>query len=66
MFDLGLCLGLHRLPIILVRAGERFPYNLAVLRHIEYQDVAGGDLKGRLSSMIRDFLAATRGGRPES
>ncbi len=67
IYELGLCFGLHRLPIILARDPKELPFNLRALRYITYENNASGgnDLKERLTAAIREFLAAARSPRPE-
>jgi len=66
IYELGLCFGLRRFPIMLVRDPEALPFNLRALRYIKYDDsVAGAKaLRENLSAAIREFLAATRCTRP--
>jgi hypothetical protein len=65
IYEIGLCFGLRRFPILLVRDPSALPFNLRALRYIRYEDSVAGAKKLRqdLSSAIREFLAATRGPR---
>ena len=67
IYELGLCFGLHRLPIILLRDPNELPFNLQSLRYIQYEDSAAGAkaLEQNLSAAITEFLAAVRSARPE-
>ena len=62
IYELGLCHGLHRCLIILVRDPSGLPYTLRSLRYIEYDDPAGGgtDLQDKLERAVEEFLAAAR------
>jgi hypothetical protein len=62
IFELGLCYGLHRSPILLVRDPKELPFNLRNLRYIEYKNSAGGALKLRddLTRAVEAFLSVTR------
>jgi len=61
IFELGLCYGLHRCPIMLVRDPAELPFNLRSLRYIQYKpDIAGAEeLKGKLTAAIHEFLASS-------
>jgi ATP-dependent Clp protease ATP-binding subunit ClpC len=67
IFELGLCFGLHRCPILLVRDPAALPFNLRSLRYIEYEDTidGGAKLKVDLTRAIQEFLSASRGSRTE-
>jgi hypothetical protein len=58
-FELGLCFGLHRCPIMLVRDPSELAINLRSLRYIEYEPGAEGmeRLKRKLSAAIEEFVA---------
>jgi hypothetical protein len=62
IYELGLCFGIRRFPIILLRDPEELPFNLRMLRSIRYENTAaGGDALGKeLSDTIEAFLAASR------
>ena len=62
IYELGLCYGLRRCPILLVRNWADLPFNLRNLRYIEYEDKAGGAevLKKKLTAAIEQFLAQVR------
>ena len=62
IYELGLCYGIQRCPILLVRDPAELPFNLRNLRYIEYEDSAEGteNLKRRLTATIEEFLAAVR------
>src|SRR3954447_26981680 len=62
IYELGLCYGLHRCPILLVRDPAELPFNLRSLRYIKYENtVAGAELlKTELTRAIQEFLAAAR------
>jgi ATP-dependent Clp protease ATP-binding subunit ClpC len=62
IFELGICLGHHRCPIILVRNHEDLPFNLRSLRYIKYENSVSGmrTLRESLSLAIREFLAVSR------
>jgi len=62
IFELGLCLGIQRCPIILTRDPEKLPFNLRSLRYLQYNNsAAGGDrLKKELSIFIKEFLSAVQ------
>ncbi|MEM1156950.1 MAG: Clp protease N-terminal domain-containing protein [Verrucomicrobiota bacterium] len=65
IFELGLCYGIQRCPILLVRDPNELPFNLRNLRYIQYSDKAQGaaDLKQTLTASIGEFLAAVRTAR---
>jgi hypothetical protein len=67
VFELGLCLGLHRCPILLVRDPAVLPFNLRSLRYIQYEDSlkGGPKLMTDLTRAIEEFLSASRGSRAE-
>tara|TARA_R110000782_G_scaffold102483_5_gene189509 strand:+ start:12634 stop:14622 length:1989 start_codon:yes stop_codon:yes gene_type:complete len=62
IFELGLCFGIRRSPILLVRDAKELPFNLRNLRHIEYTNDVGGisKLRTKLESSIASFLAEVR------
>ncbi|HEX8876577.1 MAG TPA: Clp protease N-terminal domain-containing protein [Phycisphaerales bacterium] len=62
IFELGLCFGIRRFPILLVRDPDELPFNLRNLRHIEYKNTVGGIVKLRkdLQSAIAAFAAEVR------
>ncbi len=62
IYELGLCHGLHRCPILLVRDPANLPFNLRSLRYIVYENTPGGvhKMSGELTRAIEEFLAATR------
>jgi len=63
IYELGLCYGIQRCPILLVRNEEELPFNLRSLRYIEYENTSAGTekLKNTLITYIKNFLAAVRG-----
>jgi hypothetical protein len=63
MYVLGLCHGLRRCPILLVRRPLDLPFNLAALRHVEYEGTDDGllGLRESLTRAVRVFLTAARG-----
>src|SRR3954447_18879981 len=65
IYELGLCFGLHRLPILLVRDPSELPFNLRSLRYIKYENsIAGADnLRRDLTLAVQEFLAAVRATR---
>lgn len=62
IFELGLCHGMHRCPILLVRDPAELPFNLRSLRYIVYSnDITGiKRLREQLKRSIEEFIAATR------
>lgn len=62
VFELGLCFGLRRFPILLCQNAADLPFNLRSLRHIEYTDDVGGvtALKEKLTDAIAAFLTEVR------
>lgn len=62
MFGLGLCLGLGRFPILLVRYANSLPSDFRAVPHIPYKaDTAGTTaLRGELTTAIREFLRTAR------
>jgi ATP-dependent Clp protease ATP-binding subunit ClpC len=67
IYELGLCFGLHRFPLILTRdPSNELPFNLRALRFIDYEDTASGAAKLRkeLTEAIAAFRSATRRARP--
>jgi ATP-dependent Clp protease ATP-binding subunit ClpC len=65
IYELGLCFGLHRCPIVLVRDPDGLPLDLRSLRHIPYENSVGGaeELKVRLTRAIEEFLSNSRASR---
>ena len=63
IYELGLCFGVRRFPIILLRDPEELPFGLRMLRFVQYENTAsgGGALRKELSDTIKAFLAASRG-----
>ena len=68
IIEVGLCLGLHRCPILLGRDPEMVPFNLRSLPGILYEDSVEGiaKLKADLTTAIEEFLSASRGSRVEN
>ena len=68
IFELGLCYGLHRSPILLVRNPDELPFNLRSLRYIKYENTARGAkaLQDDLTRAIEAFLAVARAEQPKS
>jgi hypothetical protein len=64
MYVLGLCHGLGRCPIALTRRTDQLPFNLRVLRGVEYANTKDGlfELRERLERVLRVFLLAARAG----
>lgn len=62
IYELGLCYGIQRCPILLVRDSTELPFNLRTLRYLQYSDTASGGekLRERLTSAIAEFLSAVR------
>ena len=62
IYELGLCYGLKRCPILLVRDEEELPFNLRNLRYINYTNTIKGSakLKSDLTKSIAQFLSAVR------
>lgn len=62
IFELGLCYGIHRCPILLTRNPDELPFNIRNLRYIEYEDSMKGaeKLKKDLSRAVAEFLSAVR------
>lgn len=62
ILELGLCYGIQRCPILLVRDAEDVPFNLRNLRYIEYENTTKGseDLKRKLTSTVAEFIAQVR------
>lgn len=62
IFELGLCYGVQRCPIILTRDPQELPFNLRNLRYIHYENTTSGAqrLKEQLTSTISEFLSAVR------
>jgi hypothetical protein len=65
MYTLGLCHGLGRCPLLLVRTSGRLPFDLRTLRHLEYEDSPEGlsALREQLTRAVRVFLTGVRAGR---
>jgi hypothetical protein len=65
MYTLGVCHGLGRCPLLLVRSPGRLPFNLRMLRHFNYEDSPEGlaALREQLTRGVRVFLTASRAGR---
>jgi hypothetical protein len=68
IFEVGLCMGLHRCPILLGRDPAMLPFNLRGLPYILYEDSfeGGAKLKADLTSAIEEFLSASRASRAET
>jgi len=62
IYELGLCYGIQRCPILLVRNEEDLPFNLRNLRYLTYENTiqGGNELKENLSKTISEFLSAVR------
>ena len=62
IYELGLCFGIQRFPIILCRDPDELPFNLRMLRFIKYDDTSAGgkNLQKELSSTISAFLSSAR------
>ncbi len=62
MFQLGLCFGLHRCPILLTQEVVELPMHLRNLRHIQYDDTSYGraTLRVNLTHAIEAFLEQVR------
>ena len=68
IFEVGLCLGLHRCPILLGRDPAMLPFNLRSLPYMLYEDSIEGaaQLKADLTGAIEEFLSASRESRAET
>jgi len=62
IFELGLCYGIQRCPILLTRNPEELPFNIRNLRYITYENTAAGafKLKADLDTSVGEFLSAVR------
>ena len=62
VYELGLCHGIGRCPILLVRRAEELPFNLRALRSIEYGDDEAGleKLRRDLTDLARSVLDLVR------
>ena len=62
LYVLGLCHGLGRCPILLMRDLGELPFNLRAFRYLEYANTREGlmELRERLERVLRVFLLATR------
>jgi len=67
IFELGLCFGLHRCPILVVLDPSELPFNLRSLRYTQYENTVGGaaKLKSDLTRAVGEFLSASRGSRAQ-
>ncbi len=68
IFSLGLCYGLHRSPILLVRNQDELPLYLRNLNCIKYENTARGatTLREKLTSAVKAFLADARADQLET
>ena len=62
IFELGLCLGIQRCPIILTRDPAELPFNIRNLRYIQYVNTTSGAHKlfEDLKTSASEFLSAVR------
>lgn len=62
IMELGLCYGVQRLPIQLVRDPDELPFNLRSLRYIQYDTTPSGiaKLKRDLSTVVAEFINTVR------
>ena len=62
LYVLGLCHGLGRCPIVLWRGNDEPPFNLRVLRGVEYLNTREGlfELRERLERVLRVFVIGAR------
>jgi ATP-dependent Clp protease ATP-binding subunit ClpA len=62
IFELGLCYGIQRCPILLTRDPSELPFNIRNLRYIQYENTAAGahKLAEDLKTTVGEFLSAVR------
>ncbi len=62
IFELGLCYGIQRCPILLTRDPSELPFNIRNLRYIQYSNDATGahKLSRDLITTVGEFLSAVR------
>ncbi len=62
IFELGLCYGIQRCPILLTRDPSELPFNIRNLRYIQYDNTASGahKLSEDIKIAIEEFLSAVR------
>lgn len=62
IFELGLCYGIQRCPILLTRDPSELPFNIRNLRYIQYENTASGahKLGEDLKIAVGEFLSAVR------
>jgi hypothetical protein len=62
IFELGLCYGIQRCPILLTRDPIELPFNIRNLRYIQYDNTASGahKLGEDLKTSVGEFLSAVR------
>lgn len=62
IFELGLCYGIQRCPILLTRNPNELPFNIRNLRYIQYLNTAAGanQLSQDLKTSVGEFLSAVR------
>jgi DNA polymerase III delta prime subunit len=62
IFELGLCYGIQRCPILLTRDPSELPFNIRNLRYIQYSNDATGahKLSRDLMTTVGEFLSAVR------
>jgi len=62
IFELGLCYGIQRCPILLTRDPGELPFNIRNLRYIQYENTAAGahKLGEDLKRAVEEFLSAVR------
>ncbi len=62
IFEIGLCYGLQRCPILLTRNPSELPFNIRNLRYIQYENSISGahKLAEQLKTSVGEFLSAVR------
>jgi ATP-dependent Clp protease ATP-binding subunit ClpA len=62
IFELGLCYGIQRCPILLTRDPNELPFNIRNLRYINYENTAAGihKLSVQLKTAVGEFLSTVR------
>lgn len=63
-YELGLCHGLRRSPILVVERAQDLPFDLLALPRVECADSQAGlaDLREELSALVRSFLGRANAG----
>lgn len=62
IFEIGLCYGIQRCPILLTRDPSELPFNIRNLRYIQYENSITGahNLADQLKTSVGEFLSAVR------